>query len=492
MTLSIGLDAALSALSTTADQTSIVSRNVARAGEPGASRKIANLVTLQGGGVKVASVTRAANAALYDKLLGATSDSAAQKAIVDALDRLDATINDPELDASPAALVGKLADALHTYATSPQDAAAARSAVAAATDLAQALKAATGTVQQLRTEADGEMAASVGNINALLARFETVNTEIVKGTRRGADVTDLLDERDQILTSISAEVGVRTVSRGDNDMAVYTDSGVTLFDVKARAVTFDRTYSLSASTTGNVVYADGVPITGNSGRMLAGSGRLTGLAAIRDTYAPTYQSQLDEIARGLVTTFAESDQSATPTLPDVPGLFTYSGAPAMPASGTLVVGLAGSIKVNANVDPSQGGNATRLRDGGISNPGNPAYVYNSTGAAGFSQRLEQLIDELGTPQAFDASAGLVASSTLSGFASSSVSWLQESRKSASADGDYKAALLERAYGALTKVTGVNLDEEMTLLLELERSYQASTRLVTTIDNMLAALLQAAG
>ena len=47
------------------------------------------------------------------------------------------------------------------------------------------------------------------------------------------------------------------MSRGDNDMAVYTDSGVTLFDVKARAVTFDRTYSFSATTAGNVVYADG-------------------------------------------------------------------------------------------------------------------------------------------------------------------------------------------------------------------------------------------
>ena len=33
---------------------------------------------------------------------------------------------------------------------------------------------------------------------------------------------------------------------------------------------------------------------------------------------------------------------------------------------------------------------------------------------------------------------------------------------------------------------------MTLLLELERSYQASTKLVSTIDNMLGALLQAAG
>ena len=32
---------------------------------------------------------------------------------------------------------------------------------------------------------------------------------------------------------------------------------------------------------------------------------------------------------------------------------------------------------------------------------------------------------------------------------------------------------------------------MTLLLELERSYQASSRLIATIDNMLSALLQAA-
>ena len=150
MTLSIGLEAALSGLATTSDQTSVVSRNVARAGEPGASRKIANLITLPGGGVKLASVTRVSNAALYDKLLGATSDAGARQAIVDALNRLDGTVNDPELDASPAALVGKLADAIQRYAAAPQDAAAARSAVAAAGDLAQALNDATRAIQQLR------------------------------------------------------------------------------------------------------------------------------------------------------------------------------------------------------------------------------------------------------------------------------------------------------------------------------------------------------
>ena len=81
---------------------------------------------------------------------------------------------------------------------------------------------------------------------------------------------------------------------------------------------------------------------------------------------------------------------------------------------------------------------------------------------------------------------------MAGFAASSVSWLQEARKAADADNDYKAALKDRASEALSKATGVNLDEEMTLLLELERSYQASTKLVTTIDNMLGALLQAVG
>ena len=226
-------------------------------------------------------------------------------------------------------------------------------------------------------------------------------------------------------------------------------------------------------------------------RCWPGSGRLTGLAAVRDGVAVTYQSQLDEIARGLIQAFAESDQSATPTLPDAPGLFTYAGAPAMPPSGSVLVGLAGTIKVNASVDPAQGGNPARLRDGGIS--GNPAYVYNATGAAGYSQRLEQLLDALDTQQSFDPAAQVGAvGDAWPALRASSVAWLQEARKSASADGDYKTALLERASEALSKATGVNLDEEMTLLLELERSYQASTKLVTTIDNMLGALLQAAG
>ena len=81
---------------------------------------------------------------------------------------------------------------------------------------------------------------------------------------------------------------------------------------------------------------------------------------------------------------------------------------------------------------------------------------------------------------------------MGGFASSSAAWLQEARRSANDNADYADTLLQRSSDTLSKETGINIDEEMTALLELERSYQASTRLITTIDNMLKTLLAAAG
>ena len=51
------------------------------------------------------------------------------------------------------------------------------------------------------------------------------------------------------------------------------------------------------------------------------SGALAGYAELRDTIAPQYQAQLDQIAGGLINAFAESDQPGADT-PTAPGLFT--------------------------------------------------------------------------------------------------------------------------------------------------------------------------
>ena len=92
--------------------------------------------------------------------------------------------------------------------------------------------------------------------------------------------------------------------------------------------------------------------------------------------------------------------------------------------------------------------------------------------------------------AFDTTTGLDGSSTILDFATASVGWLEDLRSSASTANDNKSALLSRTQEALSNETGVSMDEELSLLLDLEQSYKASAKLVSTVDAMMAALLAA--
>ncbi|CAN5118784.1 flagellar hook-associated protein FlgK [soil metagenome] len=491
MSLTTGLNIARSALTVTGAQTAIVSRNIASVNDPNYTRRTASVVSLTGGGIGISSITRATDKILFDARLDASSRSLMQDAIAGSLDRLHNTVGDPADDTSISSLVGAFTDALQLYSSNPSDGTAASAAVSRAADLSNALNDASNAVQSIRRDADAGMANSVDRINALLSQIEEVNNVIVGQGASRADLSDYLDQRDALVSELSGEIGIKTKLGSNNDLVIYTDSGVTLFQTRARAVTFQASGGLSAGSSGNAVYVDGVPVTGDAASMALHSGRLAGYAAIRDEYAPRYQTQLDEVARGLIETFAETDQNATPTLPDVPGLFTWDGAPAMPGSG-VAAGLAGSIRISASVNPAEGGDPSLLRDGGISDPGNAAYIYNTTGAAGFTGRLQSLITALGTQRSFDASAALGTNATLSDYASASAGWLEEMRSSSSAAADYSTTLLNRATEALSNKTGVNLDEEMTTMLELERSYQASAKLLSTIDQMFDTLLSSVG
>ncbi|MBB4262300.1 MULTISPECIES: flagellar hook-associated protein FlgK [unclassified Bradyrhizobium] len=491
MSLTAALDSARASLMASGIQSSTISRNIAGASATGYSRKIAVLDNLPGTGVYVAAIQRAASSGLYSNVLTATSSSAKQNVIYDGLQKIAAaTVDDPELEQSPTAQLNKLKQALQQFANSTDNATLAQAAVTSAKDMVTGLNQATRTVQSVREGADADMANSVANINQLLSQFQTVNTAIVKGTIFGDDVTDYLDQRDSIVSRLSQEVGVSMSIRTNGDAALYTDSGVVLFDKTARAVSFAPTNAYTAGTTGNAVFIDGVPVTGANSVMPLKSGKLAGLAQLRDKDTVTYQSQLDEIARGLIDAFKESDQSAVPTLADRPGLFTYPGAPAMPASATISVGLAGRISVAASVDPAVGGNPNLLRDGAIS--GVAAYNYNTTGNAGFSARLQQLINKMEAPQPFDATAQGKPSGSVIEFASSSASWIESQRKTADDNVQYQNTLLDRSTAALSNVSGVNMDDEMALMLQVERTYSASSKIISTVDEMLQSLLAAVG
>jgi flagellar hook-associated protein 1 len=139
------------------------------------------------------------------------------------------------------------------------------------------------------------------------------------------------------------------------------------------------------------------------------------------------------------------------------------------------------------MDPSAGGNAELLRDGGANGA---AYVANTTGGASYAELLIAYGDRLEQPMAFDNAAGNGASSSLINYSTSAVGWFEGLRKEAFSAAESKEALAVRSAEALSNETGVNVDMEMSLLLDLEHSYEASARLIKAVDDMLASLLAA--
>jgi flagellar hook-associated protein 1 FlgK len=250
-------------------------------------------------------------------------------------------------------------------------------------------------------------------------------------------------------------------------------------------VTFAPTNSYAPGASGNAVYVDCVPVTGAGSPMPSRTGVIAGLADLRDRLAPQYQSQLDNIARGLISSFSEQDQGNPPTLPPATGLFSWSGSPTVPGQ-PAAAGLAASIRVDPTVDPAQGGDPTLLRDGGIAGA---AYITNPTHSAGDATALQGMISALSSSQSFDAAAGIAASGqSVESYAAASNAWLASERQQASNTAIYQDSVSTQAASALSNATGVNLDSEMSRMLEVENAYQASAKLLSTIDGMMTSLL----
>lgn len=488
MSLTLASSIAQSALSASSDLTSVGARNIARSGSDYAVRKIAQAVSIPDGGVRLAVLTRAFDPNLYQQNLSVLAASHRDDAIAESVAQMQVSMNGPDLQYTLSSRLSLFESALRTLSSSPSDASAAQVVVSAADEVARWLNSASSAVQQVRATADAEIAQSVARVNDLLQSYSKVDTEIVKGINLSQDVTDKQDQREGILRDLAKELGIRAMQQPNGSVSLYTDSGLTLFETQPRLVQFDTTYAFSSGSTGSAVLVDGVPVTGNSATFALQSGRLVGLSEVRDDIAVVMQNQLDELARGLVEAFREQDQSAVPVQADKPGLFTFAGATGVPPSGAIVYGMGESIRIAAAVDPKAGGNPSLIRDGGIWGPGDPAFVYNATGASEFSDRINALIDALGESRNFDPSSQLKSTTSLMSGAAESAAWSSEMQKRTQDASEYQTILLSHSNEALSSKTGISLDDEMIKIMEFERSYQATSKLIAAVDRMIGSLI----
>lgn len=482
MSLTSALNIAQSALQNTSRQTSTVSRNVQEAQNPDYARRTAMLSSIAPG-ARVVEIQRATNELLFRQNLSSLASFSGQSTLFEGLQKLALDVNGSDNASSPATALGKFQEALQLYSAAPSNKNLGVAAIDAARQVVRTLNDGSEAIQSIRTQADGEIATAVDDLNRLLGDFEIANKTIIQGTRAGRDVNDALDQRDAILKKIAEIVPVSIMKRGDNDMVLTTADGVTLFETEPRTVSFQPSSGYAAGVPGNKIFIDGVPLKAGTGANTDAAGKLAGLVQLRDSVANTMQAQLDETARGLITAFRET----APALADQAGLFTWSGGPAVPPAGTLINGLARSIRLNPAADPLAGGDPTLLRDGGMNGA---AYDKNPANNASYADLLIAYGNRIDENMAFDPAAGITATSSLSSFTTNSIGWFEGMRKQAATATETKEALAVRTGEALSNETSVNVDVEMSLLLDLEHAYQASARLIKAVDEMLQSLLAA--
>lgn len=474
MSINTALNNAASGLAASARAVQVASSNVANALTPGYATRQMNIsaVTLggTGGGVRVDGVTRLVDAGLLGlhRESGASASAGGQARTF--WQRIEGVIGLPGEGLSAA--LSALGSALISAGERPDLDSRLGAVVSAAAGVARTLSQVEDTVQQLRHDADRGIALDVRTLNEGLARIGTLNDQIVRMRVGGHSTLGLEDERQALISELSAIVPLREYPRDNGRVMLYTASGELLLDTVPAEFGFAATPVIDATmSTGNGL--SGLTLNGKAVSTAdtgpLGGGRLTANFRLRDIDAPEVQGELDAFAQDLIARF--SDPATDPSLAGAPGLFTDAGGAA-----TGVPGLAGRLSLNAAVDPAAGGALWRLRDGiGATAPGpvgNASQINNLLGALERTQTS-------GPGTARQDAAGMLGALLTS--ISRARQGAEDTATSAQARHDiFTEAMLSQ---------GVDTDAEMQRLLLIQQAYAANARVIQTADAMLRTLME---
>lgn len=487
MSLSTALSNALSGLNASSVQAEVIANNVANAQTANYTRRTAELgaTTLgaQGDGVRVTNIALAENTAAVGSRRIADAELGAGQVALDGLAQVGAALGTP---GSGTALAGLAADfelALAAAANDPAADTRLTVAVDAAGDYAAAIVTLSGGIQAQRADADAGIARQVDLVNRNLERIEDLNTEILRQSVQGGDTAALRDERKAMIDRISEVAPLRVVERENGQVALYTANGATLLDGQATqldftpksTVTQDMTLA-SGALSGLTLNGRPVTVGAPDGSGAMDGGALGALFVQRDSTLPGIADQLDALAEDLVLRFQAPGIDRT-SGPGDAGLFTDDGALYAPADRE---GIARRLELNAAVDPAQGGQAWRLRDG---------QNAVAPGDVGGGAVLVALHDAALMRRAPDPALGVTGAGSISDFAAGLTSSVATRQTMAEDDVGYLSALNTSLRDAELQISGVDTDDELQRLLLVEQAYAANARVMQTVDDLIRRLLE---
>lgn len=305
-----GLDIGKNALMAQQSALSVVGQNIANASTEGYSRQLVNLESTSansiqygtiGTGVELATVNRARNEFLDDRIINSLSEESRLELREQNLESIQYVFNEPDDGTIRDTLDGFWAS-LNDLALHPENSATRETVLEKAEDLTDVIKSADDELKALRNSMNESVKVEVASINTNLKKIADLNKQISGLELDGKQsANDLKDKRDLIVEELAKSIDI-TVNREDTQGYSIVIDGRTVvqrdsyqeLDLKGKDIP-GVMYEVIWSDTGRGVSVD--------------SGKLKGYMEIRDEDSVKYMEYLDQMAIGIMDTMNDANMS---------------------------------------------------------------------------------------------------------------------------------------------------------------------------------------
>lgn len=488
MSISGSFSNALSGLGVTGRLAEVASNNLANALTKGYARQSVDVgareLSGRGVGARVLGVTRNSVPDLTASRRLADGDAAALEPQAESLARLGAAFGEATADEGLFRRIEALESSLRGMSETPESEPRQIAVVEAARDVASFLNNLSGTISTERQNADTLIASQVNTVNQNVQQIEALNDKITRLASGGRDVASLIDQRELLIDEVSAILPVRALPQSNGKIFLTTTQGQFLLAEKPVELEFTRSPIITADMTFDPVGGgalSGITLAGQdltpgtSGAQVITAGALFGNFAIRDQIAQDLNAQIDEFAADLIQRFEDPTVDPTLAAGDA-GLFTDSGGPFNPL---IPEGLAGRINLNVAVDPTQGGDPVRLRDG--LNSIAPGPVFSAAIPRAYLDAMQQ--------QSVSTVNGVAGNLSTFQLVSGIAEFTGERRSRAEVEASTLVTTRESLAANEAREIGVDQDDELASLIQIEQAFAANIQVIQTAARMLDELTE---
>ncbi len=328
MSISSILNIAKSALS--ANQTAIqtISHNIANVNTPGYSRQEAVLeeapptpssLGLMGNGVVVEQIKSYLDQNTQNSISAQNSDLQGQTTAGTYLTSIQGIFNEDNSNLS--ASITQFFNDWQTLSTDPTSTTDKETLASDGRSLSSVVKGMYSDLTALQTQANGDVNSSISDINTTLTSIASLNQQIAQSQVGTSEANDYVDQRNQLLQTLSGYMNINCVAGSNNMVTVFTSSGKNL----VQGNTASQLTQVQNETTG---FTD-VGLQGVSGSVVditseTSGGSLGALITSRDTTINGYISDLNGLAQSItqnVNYFSQMGNGGTPDQATSAGTF---------------------------------------------------------------------------------------------------------------------------------------------------------------------------